>query len=344
MSDTVSIIVPVYNTEEYLRQCIDSICNQTYRNLDIILITEKCDDNSERVCDELAALDDRIRVIHKNTISGVSRSRNIGLKSAKGDYILFVDSDDYIHADRVEKLLEELKRSKADVLMTGKTLLEDGVLQPMTINAPVGTRQSFPDAFKYILGSPYERRFLGYVWALLISTEKIKQPNGSIVLFDEGLNHSEDIHWIIRVLLNCKDVYFSEDTTYVYRRDRAGNTRDLMYNAKSLKYANSAIQAYTDIYYMYRKNDIKYEGNIYFRIIEHKIRAFRTAVALESSIAKQYSHNIIPMIGHYVLSQHSYATIRWGSAIMYHYIKYVLSHLCTIIRINNDKSKKPPVK
>ena len=309
MSDTVSIIVPVYNTADYLKQCVGSICNQTYRNLDIILITEKCADNSEQVCNEMAAIDNRIRVIHKNTISGVSRSRNIGLKSAKGDYILFVDSDDYILTNRVEKLLEELKKSNADVLISGKTFSKNGVLQPMTINGPVGSRQSLPGAFKYILGNPYEQRFLGYVWALLIPKEKIKRPDGSIILFDERLNYAEDVHWTIRLLLNCKNVYFSEDNTYIYRRGRIGSTRDLMYNAKSLQYAGSAIQAYIDIYHLFRSNNIKYEDNAYFRIIGHKIRAFKTAVALENSFATQYSHNIIPMIGHYVFSQHSLVLI-----------------------------------
>lgn len=322
MKDTVSIIVPVYNTEKYLKQCIDSICNQTYSNIDIILITEKCDDRSEQICDELAQQDSRIRVVHKGKVSGVSKSRNIGLEMAKGEYILFVDSDDYIYPDRVERLLKELQDSKADIIVGGKTILEDGVFKPEIVNAPVGTVQDFPDAFKYVLGKPYENRFIGYVWVFMIPIDMIKQSDGTFIHFKESLNYSEDVHWIVRVLMNCRNIYFSECISYVYRRYREGNTRDLMYNAKTLKYADSAIHAYTDIYRFLIKHNLSDASCAYYRIIMHKVRAVKTAKVLKDAKAKKkYSHNIIRMIGHYVLLEHSLIALIWAVKIMFIYFR-----------------------
>lgn len=102
--EKVSVIVPVYNVEKYLRRCLDSIINQTYRNLEIILVDDGSPDNSGIICDEYAAKDDRITVIHQEN-SGVSSARNTALCRATGEYIVFVDSDDSILPDYVKNLM-----------------------------------------------------------------------------------------------------------------------------------------------------------------------------------------------------------------------------------------------
>lgn len=103
MSDLISIIVPVYNVEKYLDRCIQSIVEQTYRNLEIILVDDGSTDGSEKICDSWAVKDNRIRVIHQNNMGG-GAARNAALDVAKGDFIAFVDSDDYISADMYEYL------------------------------------------------------------------------------------------------------------------------------------------------------------------------------------------------------------------------------------------------
>lgn len=103
--EIISIIVPVYNSEQYLRVCLDSILTQTYRNLDIILIDDGSTDASGDICDAYAAKDSRIRVFH-NTNHGVSYSRNCGIKVAKGEYLLFIDSDDTVNFVYVEELVQ----------------------------------------------------------------------------------------------------------------------------------------------------------------------------------------------------------------------------------------------
>lgn len=110
----VSVIVPVYKTEKYLDRCIQSIVNQTYKELEILLVDDGSPDHSPEICDEWAEKDDRIKVIHiKN--SGVANARNAALKIAQGDYIAFVDSDDYIEPDIYERLLAILTNGHADI-------------------------------------------------------------------------------------------------------------------------------------------------------------------------------------------------------------------------------------
>ncbi len=112
--DLISVIVPVYKVEEYLNRCVDSIINQTYKNLEIILVDDGSPDNCGKICDEYAKLDKRIKVIHKKN-GGLSDARNAGLSVAKGKYIGFVDSDDYISENMYEILYKELVKNKADI-------------------------------------------------------------------------------------------------------------------------------------------------------------------------------------------------------------------------------------
>lgn len=109
----ISVIVPVYNVEKYLDRCIRSIVNQTYKNLEIILIDDGSPDNSPQMCDEWAEKDSRIKVIHKQN-GGVSSARNAGINAASGDYIGFVDGDDYIDPDMYEVMLTEIIENEAD--------------------------------------------------------------------------------------------------------------------------------------------------------------------------------------------------------------------------------------
>ena len=113
--ELISVIVPVYNVESYVAECIESIQNQTYMNLEIILVNDGSTDNSGDICDQYATYDERIKVIHKEN-AGVSAARNTGIEAANGDYIAFVDSDDYIAPNMYEDMLRILKENDLDIL------------------------------------------------------------------------------------------------------------------------------------------------------------------------------------------------------------------------------------
>ena len=114
MDEKISVIVPVYNVEQYLERCVDSIINQTYKNLEIILVNDGSTDSSGELCDELAKKDVRIRVVHKEN-GGVSEARNLGIRESNGAYITFIDSDDVVSIRMIEELYSNLLENGTDI-------------------------------------------------------------------------------------------------------------------------------------------------------------------------------------------------------------------------------------
>ena len=117
-SDLISIIIPIYNAQKYLKECIDSALNQTYKEIEIILIDDGSTDYSGKICDSYAEKDKRVKVIH-NENQGVSVSRNIGIKEAKGLYITFMDADDFVSEQYVEILYRLIKNDDSEVSIIG---------------------------------------------------------------------------------------------------------------------------------------------------------------------------------------------------------------------------------
>ena len=113
--DLISIIVPVYNVERYIRKCLDSILNQTYYNIEVICVDDCSTDFSGRICDEYAANDLRVNVIHKEKNQGLSEARNTGMKFIKGMYVSFIDSDDWVDQTFIECLYHGMKQYDADI-------------------------------------------------------------------------------------------------------------------------------------------------------------------------------------------------------------------------------------
>ncbi len=125
----VSIVIPVYNVEDYLEKCVNSVINQSYKNIEIILVDDGSSDNSGKICDKFAGIDSRISVIHKSN-EGAGLARNIGINRAKGKYIGFIDSDDYISEHAVEKCVVNAERECADVVLFDRCAVSsDGTVQ-----------------------------------------------------------------------------------------------------------------------------------------------------------------------------------------------------------------------
>ena len=116
LNELISVIVPVFKVEAYLAKCIESIRCQTYSNFELILVDDGSPDGSPQICDDYAAVDDRIRVIHKNN-RGLSSARNAGLDIAQGEFICFIDSDDYIKPEYLETLLTLQRKNNADLVI-----------------------------------------------------------------------------------------------------------------------------------------------------------------------------------------------------------------------------------
>ena len=122
MNIQISIIIPIYNVEKYIRKCVDSILNQSFKSFELILIDDGSDDKSGEICDEYSKCDSRVRVIHKEN-TGSANSRNIGIKEAKGKYICFVDSDDWIEKD----MLKDTKLTIINLIIYNSPLLRNSI-------------------------------------------------------------------------------------------------------------------------------------------------------------------------------------------------------------------------
>lgn len=123
--ELISVIIPVYNVEKYLIECVDSVLNQTYTNFEIILVDDGSTDESGRICDEYAAKDSKVKVIHQEN-KGLSEARNSGFFNATGKYVYFLDSDDWILPETLEKLLDKAERKNADMVFFDAYSFEDG--------------------------------------------------------------------------------------------------------------------------------------------------------------------------------------------------------------------------
>lgn len=210
-----SIIIPVYKVEQYLRQCVDSILSQTFKNYEVILVDDGSPDNSGKMCDEIATNDARVKVIHKQN-AGLSSARNIGLEKAQGEYVLFLDSDDWWDdVNALEKIDAKLSVCKCDVLIFGmkKYFSQSGLFgdeRPPKI--PKEQANSFETLMKANI-------FTACAWNKVVRRTIIEENK---LRFAVG-QLSEDIEWCARLLLfNCS-VDVLATCFYVYRQQREGS-------------------------------------------------------------------------------------------------------------------------
>lgn len=209
-NETVSVIIPVYNVEKYIRKCIESVCGQTYRNLEIILIDDGSPDKSGEICDEYAAADSRIKVIHLEN-GGVSRARNIGLDMATGKYIGFVDSDDYIRPGMYETLVDNMEKENVDTVICGFiSVTEEGdVLPDKQIPIPVNDMvMTGEEAVKQLAGS-------GYLCFIMIMNRLYRKELFQKIRFPENKRY-EDEYIAHHVLWQCRKVMVLNEPQYYY--------------------------------------------------------------------------------------------------------------------------------
>ena len=197
----ISVIVPCYNVAPYVGTCLDSLVNQTWRDIEIICVDDKSTDNTLEIIQERARMDTRIKVIAQPTNSGVSVARNTGIDMAKGEYIGFVDPDDYVDLDFYEKLYEAATREKADIAKANLTVINvDGIHTAGRLNQYVKQDKL---NFQYEFTSAiYKRDFL----------------NRHNLRFLPGVSIGEDVNWQIKAAYLANKIPVLDDTTYFYVR------------------------------------------------------------------------------------------------------------------------------
>ena len=227
MEELISIIVPVYNVEKYLNKCIDSIINQTYKNLEIILVDDGSLDNSGKICNEYAEKDSRIKVIHKEN-GGVSSARNKGLEIANGEWVAFVDSDDWIENNFCEVLLNNAIEYKVDIVLCGYNRVSLSNIDKIR-----NTKKIIElNANEYLINVLNPQTGFGFCHMKLYKRKNIRN-----IKFKEGLLVGEDALFNEQVSKKIKKAIFVEESLYNYRINNNSVVRkfDKNYSNKYLK-------------------------------------------------------------------------------------------------------------
>lgn len=220
MGKLISVIIPVYNVERYLPECLKSVSEQTYKNLEIILVDDGSTDNSGQLCDIWSERDNRIITIHKKN-GGVSSARNAGLKIAKGDFVGFVDSDDWIESRMYEKLIDAI--GNGDMACCGYI---DYPLGTLDTPAAKGVKASEPCGVIEAAERIYERDgYFTAIWNKLFRREVLIK-DGAFLQMDTSLCWGEDEVWLAEVLGKCKKIVFIPETLYHWRPTQNSATRN----------------------------------------------------------------------------------------------------------------------
>lgn len=234
----ISVVVPVYNVEKYLKRCVDSIVQQTMQDIEIILVDDGSKDNSGVICDECAKKDERIIVIHKEN-GGLSSARNVGIEVAKAPYIAFVDSDDYIDKDMYEKLYKDITSEMADVAMCGlchcyegKEIEKKSVIERGCINDE--------QAIKMVMeGNKATVSAINKLYKIGLF-DKVKYPVGKL---------TEDAFVIVELLMQTKKIVYTTEEMYYYVH-RKGSITTSGFKKKDL----NVLEAYLKNYKLIKEN------------------------------------------------------------------------------------------
>lgn len=299
MVPTISVIVPVYKVEPYLCQCIDSILKQTFQDFELILVDDGSPDGCPAICDEYAEKDSRVRVIHKEN-GGLSSARNVGLENALGQYISFIDSDDYIHNEMLEMMLLNLQKNDADMAVCGVESVFPAETVYHHIKPQVLSRQEAVD----LLATQW--------WLFVIACNKLyKRELFSQVRYPEGFIN-EDAATIHRLIGACNRIVTVEQTLYCYRQSANSimrssfsirRTDNLSALADRIQYsyqhhwdnvfvvtANRYVCEFFDHYFLFPRNE---ENNKYFQRMDNSLRIALPYLLRSNTVSMQHKLYLI---------------------------------------------------
>ena len=262
-NEMVSVIIPIYNTQKYLKRCMDSVIEQTYQNIEIILIDDGSSDNSLEICKKYQENDKRVYIISGKNC-GVSHARNLGIDKAKGKYLYFVDSDDYLEKEAIEKMLIEYKMRNNQLVIAGYKEIENNLVKEKNWGKQEITNER---AKELVL---HENGVGGYLWNKLFVASLIKKND---IKFQEDISVWEDVLFVMQYLNQCDNVIIINDCIYAYCRREGSAVEHSLYNNK----------LYTQMTAMDRISKSVYLNNVAKEIL--KYRRIRCCLGLIRNMA-----------------------------------------------------------
>ena len=232
-----SIVIPVYKVERYLRECVDSVLAQTLKDIEVILVDDGSPDNCPSICDDYARKDNRVKVIHKIN-GGLSDARNTGLKAASGNYVVFLDSDDYYHSESfLENVAEATEENKNDAVFFQRTTFYDNTDKPIKKIPLYNLSWNYLDVDDLLL--QLSKNDMLDASACMKATKRSVLMDNNLY-FRKGM-YSEDVEWFNRYILFVKSVKIINQQDYYYRKRENSitsstteiNVRDLFYSVET---------------------------------------------------------------------------------------------------------------
>lgn len=257
----ISVIVPVYKVEPYLRKCVDSIIAQTYTNLEIILVDDGSPDNCGKICDEYAEKDDRVRVVHKKN-GGLSDARNAGLDIMHGEYVAFVDSDDWVLPNYVKDMYDNLVKYDADISVSGTVYVYENnkknmILAVSNIDGLYTQQEAVENLFyqKEIYPSAYSKLYKVKLF------KNIRYPKGKL---------NEDSAITYKIFCLCDKISHTRANNYYYLQ-RAGSIENSKFSHKKM----DAIDIVDEMLIWIGENKPEYKNAAICRFIGMNLRIYR---------------------------------------------------------------------
>lgn len=225
----ISVIIPIYNTENYLLKCLDSVLSQTLKDIEVLLINDGSTDGSQKICEEYACKDQRIQVLHTPN-QGVSHARNLGLEMAKGEYISFIDSDDWIEKDMIATLYRLIQTNHTDLSTCGYTIEDEKGKVIYSINKKNTCILDKWEAMSSLFKDKHYR-YKGNLWDKLYKKEIIDRDK---LRFNEQIYYNEDRLFIFQYLRLCQSITYTCSSFYHYiiRNSSVMGTFQKTYNKK----------------------------------------------------------------------------------------------------------------
>lgn len=323
----ISVIVPVYKAEKYLHRCIDSILAQTYTDFELLLIDDGSPDNCGAICDEYAEKDARVRVFHKIN-GGVSSARNLGLDKVKGEWVTFVDSDDYVHPNFFKSLDE---KCNVDLVVesfqiVGSNEKWDGILEDVVYDNDLLKEKivelSLKSNFQVPWGKFYRRD--------IIYAHQIK--------FDEKIHSGEDTLFVLNYLVHTRTLQLHKEPYYFYERGNIEGLSSQYYNIEHHFYAMSAFAEILKDLKLVFGNRIKYVYFAYIRMYCSKLICFlyhnKEGIAMHLSSIELMCKNI------HLISLFRNQEIQYGRKVnLFHFLMKHKLYLTSLFYIYILKGK-----
>ena len=291
---TISILMPVYNSQEYLKNTVQGVINQSYKEWELILVDDGSKDNSKNICIELQKIDNRIRFVNKEN-TGVSDTRNIALDNAKGKYIAFIDSDDSVHKDYLKILLSSIEKSNGQLAVCGfkeRKISTNGQIEELS-------RVFYPkeviaiEDMKDLIMDFGNSRLLNPLWNKLYSREIIEKNN---IKFKEEVETGEDFIFNLQYFRKINNICFSKGELYYYiRRNNNSITYqyiDNMYE-KGLEIHNLLEDFLKDMNFYNSKNKYILYGNHLMGVFSAFLNLFHKDCKLTLKQKKHYIKAIV---------------------------------------------------